>query len=116
MVIATIAFGMGVDTPDIRNVVHWGPPEDVEQYVQSTGRAGRDGKTSHAILLIGSGLDKRDTEASMQEYSTNKAECRRRLLFRDFDQSADISNQGCACCDICQLKCKCGNCSIQELF
>ena len=68
------------------------------------------------ILLIGSGLDKRDTEASMQEYSTNKAECRRRLLFRDFDQSADISNQGCACCDICQLKCKCGNCSIQELF
>lgn len=97
MVIATIGFGMGVDTRDIRNVVHWGPPEDVEQYVQTTGRAGRDDLPSHAILLVGSGLDKRDTEASMQEYATNKTECRRRLLFRDFDKSADITNQGCSC-------------------
>lgn len=53
IVIATIAFGLGIDTSDIRYVVHWGPPQDIEQYVQATGRAGRDGRTSHAILLYG---------------------------------------------------------------
>ena len=56
IVIATIAFGLGIDTPDIRYVVHWGPPEDIEQYVQATGRADRDGKLSHAIMLFNRGL------------------------------------------------------------
>ena len=42
VVIATIAFGMGIDTPDIRYVVRWGPSQDIQQYVQATGRAGRD--------------------------------------------------------------------------
>ena len=51
IVIATIAFGMGVDTPDISYVIHWGPPEDIEQYVQATRRAGRDGNNSHAVML-----------------------------------------------------------------
>jgi ATP-dependent DNA helicase RecQ len=67
IVIATIAFGMGIDTPDIQYVVHWGPPVDVEQYVQATGRAGRDGKTSHAIMLFSEGL-KRHTDESMVKY------------------------------------------------
>ena len=47
---------MGIDTPDIRYVVHWRPPQDVEQYVQATGRGGRDGSTSHAVLLYSKGL------------------------------------------------------------
>ena len=50
VVIATIAFGMGMDCPNIRRVIHWGSSSDVEMYLQETGRAGRDGKQSIAIL------------------------------------------------------------------
>ena len=42
VVICTTAFGMGVDCPDIWKVIHWGPPHNIEQYVQEIGRAGRD--------------------------------------------------------------------------
>lgn len=51
VVVATVAFGMGVDCPDIRQIIHIGPPDDITSYIQETGKAGRDGQICMATLL-----------------------------------------------------------------
>lgn len=114
IVIATIAFGMGINCPDVRHVIHWGVPSDAEMYVQESGRAGRDGKLSSAtILKNASDLDQRYTTKHMIEYCTNKTACRRKLLFQDF-YGCSFNPEGCKCCDICKKSCGCEQCDSPD--
>ena len=110
IVIATTAFGMGIDCPDILNVVHYGPPANLEQYAQETGRAGRNGESATALLLYGN--PGKNTQQDMINYGSNTTQCRRNALFKHFlfykDNAFVLSC--CKCCDICEKKCTCVHC------
>ena len=79
VVIATIAFGMGIDCPDIRQIVHLGPSDDLESYLQAIGRAGRDGKPAAAVLIARK--PRYHIDQRMLEYMNKQTACCRSVLF-----------------------------------
>jgi ATP-dependent DNA helicase RecQ len=76
VMVATSAFGLGIDKPDIRYVVHFQTPSSLEQYVQEAGRAGRDGRLSHCILLH------HDADREIHEFLLSQSRVRPHQLFQ----------------------------------
>ena len=119
VVFATIAIGMGVDIPDIRQVIHIGPPCSVKAYFQETGRAGRDGKLSSALLYYNNrdiGRNRIGMQEDMREFCLSENICLRRLLLKSLDVDLDGHNsvkQLHLCCNVCEEQCKCSMCNQQ---
>ena len=111
-----MAFGMGINCPNDCKIIHWGPPpSDLEEYVQETGHAGRDGLHSEAVLYIPSKKLFQHIQDSMKLFCLHEQHCRRQTIIEDFvvDTPTGLSNllNTCLCCDVCEKKCKCQKCS-----
>ena len=117
IMIATVAFGMGVDCQDVTQVIHLGPPESVDSYIQETGLAGRNGSVSLALLMQVKGISVCHREASMKKYVDNVEQCRRQMLFEAYEGYSYNASTYCLCCDVCAKSCSCAHCiSVDELF
>ena len=113
----TIAFGMGVDIVNIRTVIHFGPSAGVEEYLQETGRAGRDGALSNAILYFYPGCLFGHVSSEMKTYcKLDSDKCRRASLLRPFscNKGADSNLLLHNCCDLCTQRCECGNDALHQ--
>ena len=117
---ATIAFGMGINIPDIRTVIHLGPPTDIDDYIQEIGRCGRDGKPGQAILYLNGKYMHGKLSHEMKAYCENSKLCRRIVLLRNFCSSSTCispATSSHSCCDICTCRqaCKCDMCTAYIL-
>jgi ATP-dependent DNA helicase RecQ len=122
-VVATNAFGMGIDRPDVRAVVHLAPPGSIEAYYQEVGRAGRDGAPALGLLLVAAGdlalrraLLERGSEGSVPDPAVVEhkwgmflelirwvegGSCRHDAILRYFGDEAETLH-GCGRCDVCR--------------
>jgi ATP-dependent DNA helicase RecQ len=120
VVVATIAFGMGIDRSNVRFVVHANSPKSIENYQQEAGRAGRDGLPAECVLLF-SGADtvkhrflatmdgplpperQRVLDRQLREIAQFAVApvCRHRLLTEHFGQTYTAGEDGCGACDVC---------------
>lgn len=99
---------MVVNIKDVRMVVHYGPPRQIEDYIQEVGRGGRDMYPAKAILLF-TGNQLRRCEDNVKKLAKSSNTCMRKILLQDFDNiSSDFEHIDTHnCCIICHMKCKC---------
>ena len=116
IIVATVAFGMGINKPNVRFVIHYDMAKSLEEYYQEIGRAGRDGLESHALLLyspadihkirffFNEAADPEKSEKLLQgmiNYAKART-CRRRALLSYFgEEFSDTETSPDECCDIC---------------
>ena len=118
IMVATIAFGMGIDKPDVRFVAHLDLPKSIEGYYQETGRAGRDGQAANAWMVYGLGdviqqrrmIEESQAQLKFKQVATRKLEamlslcetttCRRLRLLSYFGEATDTAAP-CGNCDVC---------------
>ena len=115
VLVATIAFGMGVDSRGVYRVIHFGPSKNIEANIQETGRGGRDGKQTVAHIIY-QGLLLNHVEKDIKQYVKSE-ECRRKTLMCQFDNCKHVNcpDPKHLCCDNCAKNCYCNSNECRKL-